>query len=154
SVNDGDLGLRRQIVLAGIASSYEERVDSSYAGVDGIVKCGVVHSLGVQIFNATPCFHAQFLKGPELDRLGRTRVSTGRGKSRFLTVIAEGALEGTAIFFIALNYTERARDHAVRASVANVGLHVDRAELCTHNRASRTSFQASGILAVLADIRR
>ena len=56
-----------------------------------------------------------------------------RSKSGLLAVVAERAFECASVFFIALNHPKWAGDNAIRATVTDVGLHIDAAELGTHD---------------------
>ena len=90
--------------------------------------------------------------GPNLmDSVGHAWAHAGL-QSDFLAVITEGAFEGAAVFGISLHHAEGTVHHAIAATVADVGLHEDAAELGAHDRAGGTGFEAAGVLAVLADV--
>ena len=87
----------------------------------------------------------------QLDKLSRRR-----GQSAFLPVIAKGALECAASvgqrLRPAIDHTKRARDNAISAAIANVVLHEHRTDFGAHNRAGGTRFEATGFLAMFANI--
>ena len=99
-------------------------------------------------------FRAELIDLTELDRLGRAGFRTGRFQADFLAVVAERALEGAAVFLIALDDSEGTGGDTVAASVADVRLNVDASEFCANDRAGGTGFKASGIFAVLAHVGR
>ena len=73
---------------------------------------------------------------------------------RFLPVVAEGAFEGAPVAGIAFDHSEGAGNYAIGAAVADVRLNVNAAELSAYDGAGWAGFQASRILAVLADVGR
>ena len=68
-------------------------------------------------------------------------------------IAGAGALLSGPLLVAAIDHAERTRHNAVAASIADVGLHVHAAELRSHDRSGWTRFQASGVFAVLADVR-
>jgi hypothetical protein len=54
----------------------------------------------------------------------------------------------------AIDYTKRARDHAIAAPVANIVLHEDGADFRPHDRSGWTRFKTTRFLAMFANIRQ
>src|SRR5437667_8971015 len=77
---------------------------------------------------------AHLVEIAEEDRLGRARLRARGHQPVLLTVVAERTLERTAVYRIFVDDAERAGDNAVAAPVADVGLDVDAAKLCPHDR--------------------
>jgi hypothetical protein len=75
-----------------------------------------------------------------------------RSESCLLTVIAKSTLECPSIFLIALHHAERTSDYAIGASIANIRLYVNAAKFSSDDGTGRTSFQASRILTVFANV--
>src|SRR5689334_11614802 len=108
----------------------------------------------MQMSNAFLGALLELLQRSEQDRFGRTRFCACRRQPGLLTVVAERTFEGAAVFFILLDHAERTGNDAIGAAVADVRLHVHAAEFRADDGSSRTSFQASGNLAVLANVAR
>jgi hypothetical protein len=143
-----------QIVRFGIAADDEHGVDAADAGVARIVEDGVVHSTCVQRSDPIVRARPQVVDVAEENRSGRTRRRARRLQAHLLPVVTERALERAAIVGPSIDDAERAPDHAVAAAVADVGLHVDVAELGADDRSRWTRFEAAGILAVLTHVGR
>ena len=88
----------------------------------------------------------------ELDRVGGARLRARRLHVVEEPVVAEGALPDPAIVLALVQDAERTGDDAVAASVADVLLHHDRAELGPEERPGRAHVKAAGLGAVLADV--
>src|SRR6266404_7190471 len=151
-MNCRHLGRRRQIVRFGFSQNHKERVDSAYAGFLRIVNTCVVISAVLELLHAILAALLEFFKIAELDGLCRACFGAGRNQPRFLPVIAECALKSASVVRALVNYSERAGDHTVSATIAYIGLDKNRANFSADNRAGRTSFQAPSVSAVLANI--
>ena len=77
-----------------------------------------------------------------------------RSEPNFLAVVTECAFERSSIFFVALNHSERACDHAIGAAVADIRLHIDAAKLGSNDRSSGTGFKTSSVFTMFADVGR
>src|SRR5438105_6978850 len=97
---------------------------------------------------------AHLIEIAEEDRLGRTRLRARRHQAVLLTVVAERAFERAAVNRIFVDDAERAGNNAVAAPVADVGLDVHAPKLCPHDRSGRACLEATGDLALLADVGR
>src|SRR6185437_13191805 len=97
---------------------------------------------------------AQLVKRAELDRVRRARLGAGRLKAVADPVVAQRALPGAAVLLALVDDPVRAGGDAVAASVADVFLDHDRAELGAHQRPGRAHVEAGGVRAVLAHVRR
>src|SRR5262249_34332325 len=88
----------------------------------------------------------------ELDGLGRAGFRAGRPEAVVDAVVAERALLRGAGLLVERDHAERARRHAIAATVADVLVDVDRAVLGPVDRARRTGVEAAGLGAMLADV--
>src|SRR5215471_10033232 len=122
--------------------------------VHWVVDSSIFDASSLELFEPSPGLLSKIGELPELDRFRWTNFRACWLQTNFLTVIAESALEGAAVFLIPFDDTKWTGGYAITATVANVRLDVNSAELCPDNRTRRTSFQASRFLAVFADIGR
>ena len=106
----------------------------------------------MQLLQAALCRLAQTFDVPELNGLSRASFRAGRLQSNFLAVVAKCALERPTIFIIAFHDSKRTGGHTISAAVTNVGLNEDSTEFGAHYGTRRTSFEASRLLAMFADI--
>jgi hypothetical protein len=114
----------------------------------------IIHPTVMKLRDTFFTFVLQMADFTELNRLGRTSLGTSWNQSSFLAIVAERALKGAPVGRIPLYDSKRARDDAIRTTITDVRLDVDSTKLCTDNRARRTCFQAPGIFAMLAYVRR
>jgi hypothetical protein len=114
----------------------------------------ILHATVMKLGDTFFTFVLQIADFAELNRLRRTSLGTSGNQSGFLAVVAERALKGAPVGRIPLYDSKRARDDAIRTTIADVRLNVDSTKLRTDNRARRTCFQAPGIFAMLAYVRR
>ena len=121
-----------------------------------IVKLRIVIPVLAQLLHALRCSRAQIIEPAEHDRFGRTNLRARGHEAAFLAIVTESAFECAAgvrqRLRAAIYDTKRARHDAVAATVANIVLHKDRVDFGAHDRASGTSFEATGFLAMLANI--
>src|SRR5205823_11392887 len=143
---------RGKIVGSRIAANDKECVRSFHAGVKRIVDGGIVHAAPMQLFYSRLRLAPEIFNFSELDGFRRASFRARRLQSDFLTVVAEGAFEGATILLIALHNPKWTRSDAVATTVADIRLDENSAEFRPHNRAGGASLEASGLLAVLADI--
>src|SRR5919204_6641008 len=100
----------------------------------------------------------ELLDVAELNGFRGTGLRAGRSHVVLEPVITERALVGCARFEVtvfggAVDDAEWTGRHAEAAAIANILLHVHRAELRADQRAGGTGLQAGGVGAVLADVR-
>ncbi len=110
----------------------------------------------------SPCavqrFHArfrplpQFLNRPELNRFGRAGLCAGGRHVALLPVVAEGAFVNVSVVLASVQHAERTGRDAVAAAVADVGLHIDIAELVVDDAAGRAGLLTGRFHAVLAHV--
>src|SRR5260221_10882367 len=105
------------------------------------------------MFHACACLLTELLEWSELNRLRRAGLRACRDEACLLPVVAERTLEGATVIRPLVDHAEGTRHDAVPAAVADVGLHVDTAELRANDRACRTRLEATSRIAMLADIR-
>src|SRR5271156_5517800 len=123
-------------------------------GLGGLVaeEVSLRYTLGVKLLDPVPRPFAELVDRPELDRVRRAGLGTGRDEAVLLAVVAERALVRMAIEVAARDDPERAGCDAIRAAVANVALDVDVRELVIDDGARRARVLARGRHAVLADV--
>ena len=95
---------------------------------------------------------AKLVQQPELDGLSRARFGAGRREAITQAVVAESALVGAPIRLASVDHAERARRHAIAATVADIVLHHHRAELGPHKRPGGADVKAARMSAVLAHV--
>ena len=79
----------------------------------------------VKLLDPVPRPFAEFVDRPELDRVRRAGLGTGRDEAVLLAVVAERALVRMAVEVATRDDPERAGRDAIRAAVADVALNVD-----------------------------
>src|SRR5438105_15723293 len=94
----------------------------------------------------------QVIEVAEENRSGGTCFGARRLHTDLLAVVAERALEGPPVVGTAIDHAEWTGHHAIPASIADVGLHVNAAEFSPDDRSGRTGFQTPGVFAMLADV--
>src|SRR2546425_2157186 len=151
-MNGGHLGTWRQVVGVRLAENQKERVCSANALFLGIVDPHILIAPVAQFLYALLGLFLQLLEFAKVNGLRRAGFCAGRNHPRQLAVVAKRTLEGQPFLLALINDTKRTGDHTVPAAVADVGLHIDRAYLCAHNRARRTGFQTARVSAMFADV--
>ncbi len=108
------------------------------------------------MLHAFHSLRAEIIQSAEHDGFGWTNLCTSRNKSAFLSIVTKCALESAAgigqRFRPAIDYAEGAGDNAIAAAVANIILHEHRTDFGAYNCAGRTRFEATGFLAMLANV--
>src|SRR5262249_43212682 len=122
-------------------------------GVIDAVEPSIGHAVGLQPVQPGPRLLLHLHDRTEADRLSRTGLRTRRHQVGLQPVVAEGALECTAVTFAAIDHAEGAGGDTVPATVADVRLDDDGAELGSEDGASRADLEAGSLCAVLADVR-
>ena len=155
-MNCRNLWLWWKAVCFGLTENQEKRVGTAHGAFRGIVKLRVGVPVFPQLMHTLRCARAQIIEPPEHDRFSWTNFRTRRRKTAFLSVVAEGAFECASgvgqRFRTTIDYPERTRDNAIAAAVANIILHEHRTDFGAYNCAGRTRFEATGFLAMLANI--
>ncbi len=110
----------------------------------------------VAIADALRSACAQIIESTKHDRFGWTNFCTRGYESALLSIVTKCALKCATCVWqrlrSAIDYTKRARHHAIAAPVANIVLHKDGANLRPHDRSGRTGFKTTGFLAVFANV--
>src|SRR5205823_3959858 len=119
-----------------------------------IIDAGVIDPALTKLRDPRGCLRPQLPNLSKLDRLRRTRSSARRREARLLAVVTKRALERAAILRTPIDDSEGTRYDAVAAAVADVRLHVNAAELRADDRSRGAGFEAAGVRAVLAHVRR
>jgi hypothetical protein len=131
-------------------------VSAAHRRFGGIVKLRVAVTVFSQLLHTLCCALAQIIEPPEHDRFSRTNFCTCGRKAALLSVIAKGAFESAAGIWQRLgptiDHAEWAGHHAISAAVAHIVLHENGGDLCPHDRAGWTRFEATGFFAMLANI--
>ena len=131
-------------------------VNAAHRRFGGIVKLRVGVTVFSQLLHTLCSARAQIIEPTEHDRFSRTNFGARRGEATLLAIITKRAFECAAgigqRLWAPINHAERARDDAIAAAVANVVLHEHCADFSANDCACGTSFEATGFLAVLADI--
>ena len=127
---------------------------SPNAAVGRIVDRGIFHSAAVQLFHSLLSLLAKVFNLSKFYRLGWASFRAGRLQSDFLAVVTECAFEGAPIVWITLYDSERTGRDAVPAAIANIRLNEYSAEFCAYDGTRWTRFQATCVLAMLANIGR
>src|SRR5579864_7223198 len=149
-----NLWVDRQVERPDVAANEEDRVRAANARVTRIIDDRVGDASRGERFDSSCRTDAEFVEVAKLDRLGRSRLRARGRLTGLLAVVAERALERPAVIRPSVDNAERARDDAVAAAIADVGLHEHAAELGPDDGAGRAGFETPGMLAVLADVRR
>src|SRR5437763_175036 len=131
----------RQVVGLGLVHEDELRVVAAYPAGTADLWCAVDVGVGVApgVQGGDSLFGDLFeiLNVTEHDGVGWTGLGTSRFQAIFLTVIAERALEDSAIFRDPGYDAVRTGGNAVAATVADVGLDIDAVELVADDRTRR-----------------
>ena len=132
-------------------------MNAAHACLLRVIKLRVVVSVLFELLHALRCSRAQIIKPAEDNRFGRTNLRARGNEAAFLSIVTKRALKRAASIGQrlrpAIDYAERTRNDAITTAIANVVLHKDRADFCSHNRTRRTRFQAAGFLAMFANVR-
>ena len=116
-----------------------------------------MYAEGRDRMNALACARAQIIQSAKDDRFGGTNFCARRRETALLAIITESAFEGAAgvrqRLRTAINYPKGTRHHAVSAAVTDIILHKYRADFGADDRSGGTRFEATGFLAMLANVR-
>ena len=149
-----DLRTWRQAELLRTSKKEKESVNPAHRCVNRIVELSIGKAALSETLNPIPGAHVQLIQWSEHNGLGRAGLGTRRCEPLALAVVAERALESPSAarqrFRSAVNDAERTSDDAVAATIANIILHVYRANLCSEDRARWARLQAARICAMLA----
>src|SRR3990172_8054500 len=144
----------RQVVGAGLRQEQEERVQAAEEALRvGAVELRVLEAHPLERLDALLRLGLQLVPEPELDRLRRARLRTGRAEPVVDAVVAERALLRRAGGLVEGHDAEGAGGDAVAAAVARVLVDVHRPVLGPVDGARRTRLETARLGAVLADVR-
>src|SRR5579884_781594 len=148
----------RQPVSFGLAQNQKESVKAAHRRLNRIVKLRVCVTSLLQLIEAFLCAGAQLVQRAEQDRFGRADLRARGNEAALLAIVTERAFECAAgigqRFGSAIDYAKRARDDAVSAAVADIVLHKHGADFCAYDRAGGARFEAAGLFAMFANIRK
>src|SRR5579884_462561 len=148
----------RQPVSFGLAQNQKESVKAAHRRFNGIVKLSIGVTGLLQLVEAFLCARAQLVQRAEQDRFSRAHLRACGNEAALLPIVAERAFESAAgigqRFGSAIDYAKRAGDDAVSAAVTDIVLHQHGADLCAHDRAGGARFEAAGLFAMFANIRK
>lgn len=127
-------------------------MSATHARIQWIIEGRVFHTTTVKLVQPFLRGLPEVVEVAEFYGLGGTRLRTRWSKADFLPVIAKRAFKSSAVLLVSFDYPERARCYAISAAVADIRLNVDSAELGAYDGAGWASFQATGILAMFANV--
>lgn len=155
-MNGRNLRLRRKTVCLRLAEDQEKCVRAAHRRFSGIVKLRVRITVLSQLLHALRSAGPQVIEPSEYDRFGRTNFRARWNEPALLAIVTKGAFKGAPgvgqRLRASVDHAERAGDDTITAAVANIVLNKHRANFGAHNRASGTGFEATGFLAVLANV--
>src|SRR6266850_552813 len=139
-MNSRYFGSGRKIVVFWLPQDHKKRMDSADARLSGVVDFCIGIAASLQFLDTRSGLLPQFIHLTKLNGPSGTRFRTSRHEPSQLAVVAERALESESFLRSSIDHSEGTGDDTIPATVAHIGLHIDRPNLGADDRASGACF--------------